>query len=61
MGFADVTVVKHLSANAGDAEDARDVGVIPGSGRSPGLGNGNTFPREMGVAMCGAKITKGLV
>ena len=61
MGFADGTVVKHLSANAGDAEDARDVGLIPGSGRSPGLGNGNTFPREMGVAMCGAKITKGLV
>ena len=41
MGFADGTVVKHLSANAGDAEDARDVGLIPGSGRSPGEGNGN--------------------
>ena len=61
MGFADATVVKNLSANGGDAEDARDVGLIPGSVRSPGLGNGNTFPREIGVAACGAKITKGLV
>ena len=50
--------VKNLPANA---EDARDVGLIPGSGRSPGLENGKTFPREMGVAACGAKITKGLV
>ena len=31
-------VVKNPSANAGDA---RDVGSIPGSGRSPGGGNGN--------------------
>ena len=30
-------VVKSLPANAGDA---RDVGSIPGSGRSPGEGNG---------------------
>ena len=29
---------KHLPANA---EDTRDVGLIPGSGRSPGRGNGN--------------------
>ena len=33
-------VVKSLSANAGDI---RDVGLIPGSGRSPGGGNGNPF------------------
>ena len=32
------SVVKNLSANAGDA---RDVGSIPGSGRSPGVGNDN--------------------
>ena len=32
------TVVKNLPANAGDT---RDVGSIPGSGRSPGEGNGN--------------------
>ena len=32
------SVVKNLPANA---EDARDVGFIPGSGRSPGGGNGN--------------------
>ena len=31
-------VVKNLSANA---EDARDVGSIPGSRRFPGEGNGN--------------------
>ena len=30
-------VVKNLPANAGDA---RDTGSIPGSGRSPGIGNG---------------------
>ena len=32
------TVVKNLLTNSGDA---RDVGSIPGSGRSPGVGNGN--------------------
>ena len=31
-------MVNNLSANAGDTEDA---GLIPGSGRSPGGGNGN--------------------
>ena len=31
-------VVKKPSANAGDA---RDASLIPGLGRSPGLGNGN--------------------
>ena len=31
-------LVKNLSANSGDA---RDAGSIPGSGRSPGEGNGN--------------------
>jgi len=31
-------MVKNSSANAGDA---RDVGLIPGWGRSPGGGNGN--------------------
>ena len=34
------TVVKNPAANAGDA---RDVGLIPESGRSPGVGNGNPF------------------
>ena len=33
-----VVVVKNLPSNAGDA---RDMGSIPGSGRSPGEGNGN--------------------
>ena len=31
-------MVNNLSANAGDI---RDSGLIPGSGRSPGVGNGN--------------------
>ena len=31
-------MVKNLPANAGDA---RNMGSIPGSGRSPGVGNGN--------------------
>ena len=34
-GFPGVSVLKNLPANAGD------VGLIPGSGRSPGVGNGN--------------------
>ena len=33
-----VLVVKNLPANAGDV---RNIGLIPGSGRSPGEGNGN--------------------
>ena len=33
-----VLMVKNLPANPGDI---RDVGSIPGSGRSPGRGNGN--------------------
>ena len=39
-GFPGSAVVKNLPANAGD-RDTRDVGLIPGSGRSPGGGNGN--------------------
>ena len=34
-------VVKNPPAKAGDTED---VGSIPGSGKSPGVGNGNTLP-----------------
>ena len=37
-GFPGGTVVKNLPANTGDA---KNVGSIPGSGRSPGVGNGN--------------------
>ena len=36
--FPGGTVVKNLPANSGDT---RDVGLIPGSGRSPGEGNRN--------------------
>ena len=46
-------MVKNLPANAGDL---RDVGSIPGSGRSPGEGNGNPLqysclgnPRDRGA------------
>ena len=40
LGWASlvVLVAKNLPANAGDT---KDVGLIPGSGRSPGEGNGN--------------------
>ena len=35
-GFLEGSVVKNLPANAGDT---RDAGSIPGSGRTPGVGN----------------------
>ena len=35
LGFPGGSVIKNLSVNAGD------VGLIPGSGRPPGEGNGN--------------------
>ena len=38
MSFPDGTVVKNLPANARDSGEA---GLIPGSGRSLGEGNGN--------------------
>ena len=38
MGFPGESVVKNLPANAGDTGD---VSSIPGSGRSPGEGNGS--------------------
>ena len=37
MGFPSALVVKNLPANA----DVRDMGSIPGSGRSPVGGHGN--------------------
>ena len=37
-GFPDGSVVKNPPANAGDTGD---VGSVPGSGRSPGRGNGS--------------------
>ena len=40
MGFLGDTVVKNPPANA---EDVRDTGSIPGLGRFPGDGNGNSF------------------
>ena len=38
VSFPAGSVVKNLPANEGDAGD---MGLIPGSGRSPGVGNGN--------------------
>ena len=38
MGFPNSSAVKNPSANAGDI---RDIGLIPGSGRSPRGENGN--------------------
>ena len=38
MGFPGGRVIKNLPANSGDT---RDLGSIPGLGRSPGAGNGN--------------------
>ena len=40
VGFPSGSVVKNLPASAGDAGDS---GAIPGSRRSPGVGNGNPF------------------
>ena len=40
MGFPGGSVVKDLPANKGDGGD---VGLIPGSGSSPGVGNGRLF------------------
>ena len=40
MAFPGGASVKNPPANAGDS---RDAGSIPGSGRSPGVGNGNPF------------------
>ena len=40
-----VVVVKNLPANAGEV---RDLSLIPGSGRSPGVGNGNPLHEETG-------------
>ena len=39
-GLPGGSVVKNLSANGGDA---REAGLIPSSGRAPGVGNGNPF------------------
>ena len=50
---------KNPTASAGDA---RDVGSIPGSGRSPGEGNRNPFPgkshgqgNSVGYSPCGCE------
>ena len=63
IGFPGSSVLKNPSANAGDT---RDASLIPGSGRSPGEGNGNPVqysclenPHEQGClagySSCGRK------
>ena len=54
MGFPGGSVVKNPPANAGDT------GLIPGSGRSPGGGNGNLLqdsclenPMDRGASLAG--------
>ena len=44
-GFPSGSAVKNLTTNAGDA------GLVPGLGRSPGVGNGNLMDREAWWAM----------
>ena len=56
-GFPGGTVVKNLPANAGDV---RKAGSIPGSGRSPGVGNGNLLQYPyLGNPMDRGGVTKG--
>ena len=42
-GFSDGSEGKESACNAGNTGDAGDAGSIPGSGRSPGEGNGNSL------------------
>ena len=44
MGFPGGSAVESLPANAGAA---RDAGIVPGSGRSSGEGNGNSLQYSM--------------
>ena len=44
--FPGVTVANYLPVNAGDTGNPRDMGSIPGSGISPGGGNGNGNPLQ---------------
>ena len=50
LDFPSSTVVKNLLVSAGDAGD---MGSIPGSGRSPGGGNGNLFQYSCLVNLMG--------
>ena len=62
-GFPGGSVVKNLPANAGDTGD---MGSIPGSGRSPGEGNGNPLQyflpgkshEQRSLAGCGLWVAK---
>ena len=51
MHFPRNTVVKNLPANSGEA---RDAGLIPGAGKSPGVGNGNLL--QYGILLLPGKF-----
>ena len=62
MSFPDGSAVKNLPANAGDAGE---VDLIPGSGRSPGGGNGNPLqysclenPRQRNLVATVHRVTE---
>ena len=61
-GFPGGTVVRNSPINAGDI---RDAGSVPGSGGSPGEGNGNTLqysclrnPMERSLVGCSPWVAK---
>ena len=58
MGFQGGAAVKNLPANAGDVGDA---GLIPGSGRSPGGGNGNPVYYSCLKKFCGQRSMAGYI
>ena len=56
MGIPGDTVVMNLTANAGDKGDT---GLIPGSGRFPGGGNGNSLQYSCGEKSHGQRNQAG--
>ena len=56
MGFRDGSVGKESACNAGDIGD---VALIPGSGRSPGRGNGNPLQYSLPVKSHGQRSLAG--
>ena len=52
-------MVKNLPANAENAGDTRDTGLIPGSGRCPGVGNGNSLQYSLPEKIHGQRCLAG--
>ena len=55
-GFPGGAVIKNLPTNA---EDTRDAGLIPGSRRSPGEGNGDPLQVFLPGKFCGQRSLEG--